>query len=107
LEAFVALTVFSKGDFDPKIRAIFIAFDLDGSGCIERKEMLILLLHGVYGLCKLVGLPVPHREDVTQYAYYVFKQIDEDNSDQIEFEKFSAWVRESEELQDFLLKYTG
>jgi hypothetical protein len=48
---------------------------------IERKELLMLLRDGIQGLCKLVGLPVPQREDITQYAYHVFKEIDEDNSD--------------------------
>jgi hypothetical protein len=65
LEAFVALTVFAKGDFDYKIRGIFIAFDTDESNFIDRKELTILIQNGVYGLCKLVGLPVPHREDIT------------------------------------------
>jgi hypothetical protein len=37
----------------------------------------------------------------------VFKQIDVDGSEEIEFEEFNEWVRESEEIQDFLLKYTG
>jgi hypothetical protein len=30
-----------------------------------------------------------------------------DGSEEIEYEEFSGWVRESEEIQDFLLKYTG
>lgn len=107
LEAFVSLTVFAKGDFDHKIRASFMAFDCDESGYIDRKELLTLLLHGVYGLCKLVGLPLPHREDITQFAIHAFKTIDEDNSDMIEYNEYSVWVRESEELQSFLLRYTG
>ena len=98
LEAFVALTVFSKGDFDHKIRGIFIAFDTDESNFIDRKELTTLLLHGVHGLCKLVGLPVPHREDIMQFAYHAFKSIDTDNSEMIEFNEFNEWVRESEEI---------
>ena len=42
-----------------------------------------------------------------QYAYSVFLVIDSDNSDSIDYSEFSEWVRHSEELQDFLLKYTG
>ena len=30
-----------------------------------------------------------------------------DGSEEIEFDEFNGWVRESEEIQDFLLKYTG
>lgn len=63
--------------------------------------------NAVYGLCKLVGIPCPHREDIVQFSQYVFKEIDVDGSDEIEYDEFSVWVRESEEIQDFLLKYTG
>ena len=61
----MAISVFSKGEFENKIRGIFLAFDTDESGFIDRKELMTLLLHGVQGLCKMVGLPVPHREDVS------------------------------------------
>lgn len=54
-----------------------------------------------------MGLPVPNREDIAQFAYQAFKEIDADNSDTIEFEEFSIWVRDSGDIQDFLLKYTG
>ena len=37
----------------------------------------------------------------------MFKQIDADGSEEIDFDEFNGWVRESEEIQDFLLKYTG
>ena len=95
-EAFVALTVFAKGEFDTKIRGIFIAFDTDESNFIDRKELVILLHHGVYGLCKLVGLPIPHKDDINQFAYHVFKEIDTDGSEMIEFTEFNEWIRESE-----------
>jgi Ca2+-binding EF-hand superfamily protein len=35
----VALTVFAKGEFDAKIRGLFLAFDLDSSGSIDKKEL--------------------------------------------------------------------
>ena len=101
------MTVFAKGDFELKVRGIYLAFDVDESGFIDRKELMTLLVNGVQGLCKLVGIPVPHKEEMMQYAYSVFKVIDSDNSDSIDYGEFSEWVRHSEELQDFLLKYTG
>jgi Ca2+-binding EF-hand superfamily protein len=107
LEAFLSLTVFAKGEFDMKLRGIFLAFDTDESGFIDRKELKTLLINGVHGLCKMVGMPVPFREAIAQFAYSNFRIIDADNSDSIEFNEFSDWVRQSEELQDFLLKYTG
>lgn len=54
--------------------------------------------NAVYGLCKLVGIPCPHREDIVQFTQYVFKEIDVDGSEEIEFDEFSVWVRESEEI---------
>ena len=56
--------MFSKGEFDRKIKGIFMAFDLDGSGFIDRKELLNFLYNGIFGLCKLLSLPIPRRDDV-------------------------------------------
>lgn len=81
-----------------KIRGIFLAFDVDESGSIDRKELMTLLIHGVQGLCKMVGLPVPHREGIAQFAFQAFRTIDADNSDSIEYEEFASWVKESEDL---------
>ena len=41
------------------------------------------------------------------YAYDVFKEIDDDMSGHVDFSEFRDWIRESIELQDFLLLYTG
>ena len=81
LEAFVALALFSKGEFDRKIKGIFQAFDMDESGYIDKKELLTFLYNGIYGLCKLVNLPLPRREDIQQYSYVVFKMIDTNKTD--------------------------
>eukprot|EP00347_Sterkiella_histriomuscorum_P018501 403345272 len=106
-EAFVALSLFSKGEFDRKIKGIYLAFDQDNSGSIDRKELLMFLYNGIFGLCKLLGLPIPRRDDVQQYAYNIFKIIDINKNDCIEYSEFAFWIKESDEIQDFLLKYTG
>lgn len=36
-----------------------------------------------------------------------FKQMDEDGSGDIEYDEFEYWIRNSDEIQDFLLRYTG
>ena len=72
-EAFVALALFSKGEFDRKIRGIYLAFDMDGSGTIDKKELLTFFYNGIFGLCKLLSIPLPRSEDVQKYAYGVFK----------------------------------
>lgn len=38
-QSFIALTIFSQGHFDDKIMACFVAFDIDGGGIIDRKEL--------------------------------------------------------------------
>ena len=42
-----------------------------------------------------------------EYSYLVFKEIDGDNSGEIDCDEFSSWVRNNVDLQEFLLKYTG
>jgi Ca2+-binding EF-hand superfamily protein len=46
----------------------------------------------------MIGVMVPDREGIMQYAYSVFKVIDSDNSDSIDYQEFSDYVRQSEEL---------
>jgi Ca2+-binding EF-hand superfamily protein len=41
------------------------------------------------------------------YSYSVYKVIDEDMSGEIDYDEFRDWIRNSVDLQDFLLEYTG
>ena len=41
------------------------------------------------------------------YSYSVYKVIDEDMSGEIDYNEFRDWIRNSVDLQDFLLEYTG
>lgn len=50
------------------------------------------------GLCKLVGMVVPAREDIAQFTFHAFSVMDADNSDSIEYNEFAVWVSESEDL---------
>ena len=58
-EAFVALTVFSFGDFDVKLLGLFRSFDTDNGGTIDKQEFLKFLQSAIQGLCKLLKLPIP------------------------------------------------
>ena len=97
-EAFVAMTVFSDGEFDMKLLGLFRSFDVDDGGTIDRKELLVFLNSAVYGLCKLLDIAVPSRNNILEYSKYVFKIIDDDNSGEIDFEEFSGWIKDSVEL---------
>jgi hypothetical protein len=73
--------MFAKGEFDKKIHGVFGAFDQDGNHYIDKKELVIFLSTGIFGLCKLVKLPLPRRDDINNYSYYIFKYIDENKND--------------------------
>jgi Ca2+-binding EF-hand superfamily protein len=101
------MTVFSDGDFDLKLKGMFRSFDVDNGGSIDRSELLTFLYSAIYGLCKLLDLKTPSQNQVLEYSYSVFKEIDEDNSGEIDYEEFVDWIKQNIDLQDFLLKYTG
>jgi Ca2+-binding EF-hand superfamily protein len=106
-EAFVSMTVFSDGDFDLKLLGLFKSFDVDNGGSIDRQELLTFLFSAIFGLCKLLDLKPPTQDQILEYSYSVFKEIDGDNSGEIDFDEFSSWIKNNVDLQEFLLKYTG
>lgn len=55
----------------------------------------------------MLDLKAPLHDNIIKYSCIVFEEIDGDGSGQIDFEEFSNWIKNSIELQDFLLKYTG
>ena len=97
-ECFVAMTVFSNGDFDLKLKGLFRSFDTDDGGTIDWSELLTFLKAAIQGLCKLLKLPVPSLGQILEYSYSVYKEIDSDMSGEIDFDEFSQWVRNSIEL---------
>ena len=46
-EAFVAMTVFSFGDFDLKLQGLFRSFDTDNGGTIDKQEFLKFLISAI------------------------------------------------------------
>jgi Ca2+-binding EF-hand superfamily protein len=86
---------------------VFVAFDIDDGGTIDRKELSKFLFSSIVGLCKLLGLPNPSFTGIQTYTYAVFAEVDGDNSGTVDFEEFSNWIKQSEILQEFLLTFTG
>jgi Ca2+-binding EF-hand superfamily protein len=84
-----------------------VAFDIDGGGTIDRKELSKFLLSAIVGLCKLIGLPPPSFLGIQNYTYAVFSEVDGDNSGTVDFDEFSDWIKHSDILQEFLLMFTG
>lgn len=106
-EALNAMTMFSKGEFNTKIKSLYNIYDVDGSGEIDKDELKVFLKSGILGLCRMLSLSIPLDNEITSFAYNCFKQMDTDRSGSIEYDEFEFWIRNSDEIQDFLLVYTG
>ena len=107
-EVFITLIIFVTGaEFEEKILTIFKAFDVDGGGSLDRKELSKFLMCAIMGLCKMLNLQQPSRLGITQFTFAQFKIIDEDGSGDVEYSEFEDWILTSTEIQYFLLTYTG
>ena len=96
---FITLIIFVRdAEFDVKLLTIFRAFDIDGGGSLDRKELSKFLMCAILGLCKLLGLKPPSRLGIKKFTYEQFKIVDEDGSGSIEFCEFSDWISESSEI---------
>ena len=61
-EVLITLTIFVKNaEFEDKTLTIFKAFDVDGGGSLDRKELSKFLMCAIIGLCKILGLTQPSR----------------------------------------------
>ena len=66
----IALVVFeSHAEFDEKVRLIFRAFDVDGSGSLDKSECGKFLIAGITGLAKMVGLTAPSRIGIAEFTH--------------------------------------
>ena len=92
------MTVFSIGHFDDKIKCIFCFFDLSGDGDLDRKELSVFVQSSIVGLCKMVGLPPPSVMGIQNYTVQVFQDIDTDGGGQVDFEEFSTWIKNSDNI---------
>ena len=59
----------------------------------------------ILSLCKIANIPTPSRDELKMFANVIFTTIDTDYSKSIDFEEFRKYVSNSEELNDFLMKY--
>ena len=103
-EVFITCIIFVTGvEFEEKILTIFMAFDIDGGGSLDRKELSKFLMCAIIGLCKIIGLQQPSRLGISKFTFEQFKIIDEDGSGDVEYSEFEDWITNSAEIQDFML----
>ena len=92
------MAVFAEGHFDDKIKCIFCFFDLNGNGALERKELSVFVHSAIVGLCKITGLPSPSVMGIQNYTFQVFQDIDTNASGHIDFNEFSIWIKNSDQI---------
>ena len=64
-EVFISLIIFVQGDeFEEKTLTIFKAFDVNGGGSLDRKELGKFLQCAILGLYKILGLRLPSRLEI-------------------------------------------
>lgn len=54
-EVFITATIFSKDtEYEDKLLCIFKAFDIDGGGTLDRRELTKFIICAVNGICKIL-----------------------------------------------------
>lgn len=64
-------------------------------------------MESIICLCKIVGIVQPSRFAIQEFTYHTFGKVDADNNGVIDREEFFNWIKDSDDVQDFLLKHTG
>ena len=107
-ELLISLVVFeTHSEFEEKVLTIFKAFDIDGGGELDRRELTKFLKCGIVGLCKMIKLKKPSVLGIAEFTQKEFKRIDADGSGSVDYEEFEEWVSMTKEIQDFLCMYSG
>uniref|UniRef100_A0A673BKL3 Guanylyl cyclase-activating protein 1 n=1 Tax=Sphaeramia orbicularis TaxID=375764 RepID=A0A673BKL3_9TELE len=83
MEYVAALSLVLKGEVQQKLRWYFKLYDIDGSGCIDRDELLLIIK---------VSLS-PH-----DFATMVFDKIDVNGDGELSYEEFMEGVQNDEML---------
>ncbi len=76
--------MFSKGDFELKLLGLFRSFDVDNGGSIDKNELITFFESAINGLCKLLDIALPNRNSILDFSYVVFKEIDSEDTGEIE-----------------------
>ncbi|XP_061778709.1 guanylyl cyclase-activating protein 1 isoform X2 [Nerophis ophidion] len=92
MEYVAALSLVLKGEVHQKLRWYFKLYDLDGSGCIDRDELLLIIksIHAINGVCD--------DTKAEEFANSVFDKIDINGDGELSYEEFMGGVQEDEML---------
>lgn len=106
-EALATFAIFSGETFETKCVFVFRLFDFDLSNTLEEQEMVNTLQCVVRAMCKVAGLVIPSVGLLEQLAYVCFQMMDTDKNQHVDFEEFYEWTMQYEELQEFMIAYSG
>lgn len=93
MEYVAALSLVMKGGVQQKLRWYFKLYDVDGSGCIDRDELLIIIksIRAINGAQK-------HEMSAEDFTNMVFDKIDIDKDGQLSLEEFVGGIQNDEKL---------
>ncbi|XP_062257285.1 guanylyl cyclase-activating protein 1-like [Platichthys flesus] len=92
MEYVAALSLVLKGGVQQKLRWYFKLYDIDGSGCIDREELLQIIksIRAING--------IPQEMSTEDFANMVFDKIDINGDGELSYEEFIEGVQNDEML---------
>ncbi|XP_042359823.1 guanylyl cyclase-activating protein 1 [Plectropomus leopardus] len=92
MEYVAALSLVLKGGVQQKLRWYFKLYDVDGSGCIDRDELLLIIksIRAING--------IPCETSAEEFANMVFDKIDINGDGELSYEEFMEGVQNDEML---------
>ncbi|KAG7283267.1 LOW QUALITY PROTEIN: hypothetical protein CRUP_005009 [Coryphaenoides rupestris] len=93
MEYVAALSLVLKGEVQQKLRWYFKLYDVDGSGCIDRDELLLII--------KSIRAIGGAQDDMSaeDFSNMVFDKIDLDGNGELSYEEFTEGIQNDEMLQ--------
>lgn len=86
---------------------VFRLFDFDLSNTLEEHEIINTLQCVVRAMCKIAGLVIPSVSMLEKLALVCFQMMDSDKNKHVDFDEFYDWSVHYDELQEFMLTYSG
>ncbi|KAM3877824.1 guanylyl cyclase-activating protein 1-like [Diretmus argenteus] len=96
MEYVAALSLVMKGEVQQKLRWYFKLYDVDGSGCIDRDELLLIIksIRAING--------VDYDMSPEDFANMVFDKIDINGDGELSYEEFVEGIQNDEMLRKTL-----
>lgn len=96
MEYVAALSLVLKGGVEQKLRWYFKLYDVDGSGCIDRDELLQIIksIRAING--------IPYNMSAEDFTNMMFDKIDVNGDGELSYEEFMEGIQEDEMLLKML-----